>query len=650
MHELGRNLKSPYSSKAGALCLLACVSAAQVDPCTHAGGLQTTLQDFFQQGTQPLGQGQPGFVSLLPVAECTTCHANYGTQDPMLVAEPFAPWVASIMAQSARDPLFHALLNISNAAAPDAGHYCIRCHVPAGFLAGHSVPSDGSALTPEDKEGVQCNFCHRMIDPEYKPGISPSQDELILQDLQTAGFLTPEGNNARYTLDPIDVRRGPFDDVPFNLHPGRPQPELVYSPFHTKGEFCWTCHDVSNPLMVKSGSTYEVAPIDSAHPTGMQQDMFPLHRTYSEWKNSYYSTIGVQHDGRFGGNHKTGIMKDCQDCHMPDQIGYGCNFTFDPFFERPNVPQHSFIGSNTWVVRAVRVVDADNDSKPDYPDAITGLSDEKVDAAVARNIDFLEKASDLSLSLIGSNLRTRIFNRTGHKLPTGFPDGRRIWVNVRFFDCLDQIVAERGAYDFDTAILTADDTKVYEAVLGISGADYALSVGEPEGHTFNFVLANALLKDNRIPPSGHSVTVAQQNQTAPVGAFYANGQNWDDTLYEVPSGVARAVVTVYYQLASREWMEFLRDSTTDNLGQIAFDLWQQFGQSTPVVMDMAEIDIPNRTDVNGDNSVNIDDLLMVINAWGTCPSLPDPCPADVNRDGQVNIDDLLMVINGWGGC
>jgi uncharacterized membrane protein len=53
-------------------------------------------------------------------------------------------------------------------------------------------------------------------------------------------------------------------------------------------------------------------------------------------------------------------------------------------------------------------------------------------------------------------------------------------------------------------------------------------------------------------------------------------------------------------------------------------------------------------DINGDGSVNIDDLLAVIAAWGPCPASPAACVADVVVDGQVNIDDLLLVISSWG--
>jgi hypothetical protein len=51
-------------------------------------------------------------------------------------------------------------------------------------------------------------------------------------------------------------------------------------------------------------------------------------------------------------------------------------------------------------------------------------------------------------------------------------------------------------------------------------------------------------------------------------------------------------------------------------------------------------------DINGDEYVNVDDLFMVINAWGPCAD----CPEDINGDGFVNVDDLFEVMNGWGPC
>jgi len=54
----------------------------------------------------------------------------------------------------------------------------------------------------------------------------------------------------------------------------------------------------------------------------------------------------------------------------------------------------------------------------------------------------------------------------------------------------------------------------------------------------------------------------------------------------------------------------------------------------------------------GNNVVNVDDLLAVINAWGSCAN-PRDCPADIAPAGGndvVNVDDLLAVINAWGAC
>jgi hypothetical protein len=37
---------------------------------------------------------------------------------------------------------------------------------------------------------------------------------------------------------------------------------------------------------------------------------------------------------------------------------------------------------------------------------------------------------------------------------------------------------------------------------------------------------------------------------------------------------------------------------------------------------------------------------MIINSWGAGSSNS----ADVSGDGVVNLDDLLMVVNAWGPC
>ena len=62
--------------------------------------------------------------------------------------------------------------------------------------------------------------------------------------------------------------------------------------------------------------------------------------------------------------------------------------------------------------------------------------------------------------------------------------------------------------------------------------------------------------------------------------------------------------------------------------------------------EVAQVGPPCPANIVCDVSVNVPDLLAVINFWGPCAG----CPADVNDDGQVNVPDLLAVINTWGPC
>jgi hypothetical protein len=56
-------------------------------------------------------------------------------------------------------------------------------------------------------------------------------------------------------------------------------------------------------------------------------------------------------------------------------------------------------------------------------------------------------------------------------------------------------------------------------------------------------------------------------------------------------------------------------------------------------------------DTNGDNVVNVTDLLAVLGDWGACmPPCPPSCPADTNGDCMVDVSDLLLVLGAWGPC
>lgn len=324
---------------------------------------------------------------------------------------------------------------------------------------------------------------------------------------------------------------------------------------------------------------------------------------------------------------------------MPKVIAGGCRFYEfgPPFFERPDMPQHGFAGANTWVVQSIR-----NSMLPDDADSL-GLTQPAIDAASSRTIQMLQNASDMTLSQVGGSLKVRITNESGHKLPTGYPEGRRMWINVKFTNAAGQQIAERGAYDSATATLVTKDTKIYEAKHGISPAIAKLT-GLTSGPAFHLALANKVYKDNRIPPRGFTNAAFNAIGSAPVGYSYADGQHWDDTLFDIPAGAASATVTVYYQTTSKEYIEFLRDqNVTNTTGIDAYNAWLGAGKSAPVAMDSAAIAlnpaIPG--DLNGDGSVNGSDLAILLSNWGGSGS------GDINGDGTVNASDLAILLGNW---
>jgi hypothetical protein len=51
-------------------------------------------------------------------------------------------------------------------------------------------------------------------------------------------------------------------------------------------------------------------------------------------------------------------------------------------------------------------------------------------------------------------------------------------------------------------------------------------------------------------------------------------------------------------------------------------------------------------DADGDGTVDTDDLLLILSAWGDWSS-EDPCGPDLNLDHLVDVDDLLTLIEQW---
>jgi len=533
--------------------------------------LPTTSDDFRLPGTQPLTVVH----DFATPDTCATCHADYG--DP--ASEPMRNWRASMMAQSGRDPITWAAIAIANQDAEDSGETCLRCHLPKGWLEGRSAAADGTLMTAADREGVQCSVCHRLVDPAGGPG-APAEDAAILEALAEPVL---ELGGAMMVVDPLDRRRGPFDVVAdLGSEPHLPASTLV-SPFHRSSELCGVCHNVRNTAFTRNDETgaYE---LNAFGAPGDPAKGFPEQTTYDEWAASEYAATGV-YAPQFGRNLE--VVSTCQHCHMPRVSGRDARNA--PL--RHDLPLHEMVGANTFAPRII----------PHHPVFGPEVDAELLAFGAERATDMLRRAARLELSLEDGVLGVRVTNESGHKLPTGYPEGRRMWLEVRAFDAQRRLVFESGRYVNATATLPGHGAPpgdpdhdphlhVWEAAQGIDAA-VASATGLPAGKSFHLVLNNVVLKDNRIPPRGFSNAAFEAFGGEPVGASYADGQHWDDVSYPVGAAAVAAEVTLWYQTSSREYIEFLRDQNTTNAaGFLLFDLWDQHGKSEPVAMARATLE------------------------------------------------------------
>ena len=56
-------------------------------------------------------------------------------------------------------------------------------------------------------------------------------------------------------------------------------------------------------------------------------------------------------------------------------------------------------------------------------------------------------AATLAAADANGQLKVTVTNECGHKLPTGYPEGRRVWVNVKFYNEAAQLLGESGKFN-----------------------------------------------------------------------------------------------------------------------------------------------------------------------------------------------------------
>ena len=456
----------------------------------------------FLPGTQP----NELTAVMRTASQCGDCHGQYADYDSNNT------WKGTMMANAARDPLFHAALTIARQDEPVSGDLCIRCHAPRAWLFGRSEPALISNLQPEDFESVQCDFCHRLV---------------------TGPTGIPYTGNGQYFVANDFTRRGPIRD-------SKAPHDFEYSSYFEESRLCGLCHDVSNPL----------------------KGNFAIERTYTEWLTSAFAAEG----------------QSCQSCHMPSQRGFACGASDMP--ER-DVHTHEFAGGNYWMPRVLAGL---------HPELEQGAAYEQT----AKNAEAkLKGSADVTLQMparvtAGEKVafRVRVENKTGHKLPTGYPEGRRMWLEVEVADETGASLFRSGAYDRMTATRASDpQLRTYEVRMAANGV---------EG--FHFILQDEVLQDNRIPPRGF----VPRPDTKPVGRDYPavpTGDagapalaHWDDAPYELvipktASGMVVVRATLWYQTTSREYVESLKnDNVTDSYGQKMLDIWERYDRAPPFGM------------------------------------------------------------------
>ena len=585
----------------------------------------TTGTDFTPHGTQP------GLQSVLQSSgDCYGCHAGFfGTQKRFM---PHSTWSGSMMAHAGRDPLFWAALDVANQDVPGVGDYCLRCHSPEGWFGGRVAKSstgaalngaNGCLLTGDhddndyagnDYGGVGCHLCHRQQEAAALPvGVRPDSGNLFIDDSSDCNG------------DAEPCRIGPYRYPEAGISP--PPHANAYAAFVKRGQFCGSCHDVSSPV-TSSGPARTL--IDAfGNDTGIA---FPIERTASEWTYSDFGdTLFV--DG-FADAEPAGDVarfgETCQSCHMPQSVEpetMACHQN-DEGSRVGNLGRHDLVGANAWVLGLIRNLYA----------GISGLAREsEIDQTIQRTLALLtDKSAQLDVALDafagpGSDLtaHVRVTNQTGHKLPTGYSEGRRMWLNVQARDGNGALIFESGAYDTSTGVLVEDaQARVYEVQQGIwnAGTNHCDIRDGSARKMFHFVLNNCIAKDNRIPPRGFRG--GNNPELQPVAHVYpetslGSGRlvNFDDVTLIIP--IAPGTVTpisvdvrLHHQVASRDYIEFLNNEAiehaipsenlmcqparsplatgprTQTRAQFMFDLWVNNGRSPPVVMEYRTLTTP----------------------------------------------------------
>ncbi len=467
---------------------------------------------------------------------CTQCHS---AADGVLInaegrdVSPVFHWQSSMMGNAVKDPYWQAKVSSE---VEENGHLkeiiedkCATCHAPMGrteaiYLGQSSYSFQEVMDDPLSQDGVSCTACHQ-IDPE---------------NLGTAASFS-----GHYVIKDEKEIYGPYEN-PFTISMVNSTGYTpVYGEHTTSSGLCATCHTLSTPFVDQNGNI---------------AGYFPEQMPYYEWLNSVYPEQELS----------------CQQCHMPRVYEDFTIASLPPNLQNKRNPiyEHHFVGGNMTVNKMLN----DNHTELAVFSEKENLDTTAHYTSLNLKNNTVELSSEASLNNNMVRITLELKNKTGHKLPTGFPS-RRLWVHFTARDADGQIVFESGNYDENGQILLQSNLELHHDTISLP--EQVQIYEAVMGNTLNEVTTILLeaaqyLKDNRLPPLGFKTGMPYDSLIAITGAA-----NLDDNFNKTENGEEGSgadLITYYfpysgaslsysidlcYQSIKPEFAEHLSMSNTD---------------------------------------------------------------------------------------
>ncbi|WP_146198591.1 hypothetical protein [Rhodohalobacter mucosus] len=504
-------------------------------------------------------------------SNCMNCHNNLVTPSGENISFGI-DWRKSMMANSARDPYWHAAVRREVMDHPESKaaieNECSTCHMP---MAHFQAKSQGQmsrvfanlpvnkALTQQNRlaaDGVSCTTCHQI-----------KSDNFGERESFVGGFVIdtdkPMGQREIYGPYAVDQGRSKI----MHSSSGFLQ---VESKHLIESELCATCHTLYTHTLGPDGEVIGELP-----------EQVP----YLEWKHS--SFVNDQ---------------SCQSCHMPE-VKESTPISSVWGQPRENVSRHSFRGGNFFMQRMLNR----------YRDELgVEALPQEMDAAVNRTIEHLQtKSSYISITsaeVVGNELiaDVEIENLAGHKLPTAYPSGR-VWIRFSVTGPEGRVVFESGKVMPDGSINGNDNDRAgnyyeqhYSEITEENQVQiYEAILVDPEDQVTTGLLTGIrYIKDNRILPKGFDKFTAGEDiavkGSADDDSDFTGGS--DRVRYRVKlqdlNGTLRVKAELYYQPIAYRWARNLDSYDAAETNKFV-DYYNSMSEHSSVVLASTKLAIVN---------------------------------------------------------